>query len=72
MPKIMYKKCHICGHVMETTHEPERCDSCRKSFLPSNYFQKVHAKNTNDYKHLFSASDDLSEEDLVKGFHVLW
>lgn len=72
MPKIMFKKCHVCGHVMEATHEPERCEKCRKSFLPSNYFQKIHTKEAQDYKHLFSQSEDLCEEDLIKGFHVLW
>lgn len=72
MPKVMYKKCHVCGYVMETTQEPQRCEKCRKSFLPSNYFQKVHSKDVHDFKHLFSQSDDLCEDSLVKGFHVLW
>ena len=72
MPKIMFKKCHICAHVMEASHEPERCENCRKSFLPSNYFQKIHGKETYDYKQLFSNTDELCEEDLIKGFHVLW
>lgn len=68
----MFKKCHMCGHVIEANQEPERCEKCRKSFLPSNYFQKIHDKKNVDFKHLFSNSEDLYEEDLVKGFHVLW
>ena len=72
MSKIMFKKCHMCGHVIEAASEPERCEKCRKSFLPSNYFQKIHAKENTEFKQLFSSSEDLCEEDLIKGFHVLW
>ena len=72
MPKIMFKKCHMCGHVIEPQQEPERCEKCRKSFLPSNYFEKIHTKDKVDFKHLFSNTDELYEEDLIKGFHVLW
>jgi len=72
MSKVMFKKCHVCGHINEAALEPDRCGQCRKSFLPSNYFQKIHAKETNDFKQLFSPCEELCEEDLVKGFHVLW
>lgn len=68
----LIKKCHCCGHVMESKKEIERCEKCKKSFLPSQYFTKVHAKNTEEFKQLFAASEDLHEEDLIKGLHVLW
>ena len=70
--KLLIKKCHVCGHIAEGQKEIMRCTSCRKAFLPANYFSKVHAKNSNDYSELFLASDDLHEEELVKGINVLW
>lgn len=70
--KIIFKKCHLCGTIMESFHEQKKCKGCKKSFLPSNYFGKVHAKNSKEYDELFSSSDDLQEEDLVKGINVLW
>jgi uncharacterized OB-fold protein len=69
---LLIKKCHCCGELNESPHEPERCSKCGKSFLPSRYFDKVHAKNTEEFKQLFALSEDLHEEDLVKGLHVLW
>lgn len=70
--KRLVKKCHVCGHIMEKIHEPEKCASCMKPFLPSNYFGKVHAKNSEEFGKLFSHCDDLHEDDLVKGINVLW
>lgn len=72
MAKTIFKKCHMCGHVIEAQVEPKRCEKCRKSFLPSNYFEKIHSKEKVEFNHLFSCSDDLLEENLIKGFHVLW
>lgn len=70
--KILIKKCHVCGAVAESYSEQKKCGSCKKSFLPSNYFGKVHAKNSKEFAQLFSSSDDLHEEDLIKGIAVLW
>lgn len=70
--KILIKKCHICGTVAESYSEVKKCDNCKKSFLPSNYFGKVHAKNSEEFAKLFSSSDELYEEDLIKGIAVLW
>lgn len=70
--KILIKKCHVCGTVMEGFAEQKKCTGCKKSFLPSNYFGKVHAKNSKEFNELFSSSDNLHEEDLVKGINVLW
>lgn len=69
---LLIKKCHLCGHLNEGHKEPERCGSCNKSFLPSHYFAKVHAKNSHEFKELFSSTEELHEEDLIKGLHVLW
>ena len=41
-------------------------------FLPFHYFNKVHAKNSEEFSNLFSHVDEINEEDLVKGIHVIW
>lgn len=66
------KKCHVCGHLMETRKEADKCECCNKPFLPMNYFSKVHAKNSADFKNLFSKASELHEEDMIKGLTVLW
>ena len=70
--KVLIKKCHQCGHIAESYKELQKCGGCKKSFLPSNYFSKVHAKNTEEYSQLFSMSDELHEDELIKGLSVLW
>ncbi|MCF8058776.1 MAG: hypothetical protein K9K67_05740 [Bacteriovoracaceae bacterium] len=70
--KLLVKKCHVCGSLMESYIERKKCTQCKKSFLPTNYFSKVHAKNSKEFDELFSSSDDLHEEDLIKGISVLW
>lgn len=70
--RSIIKKCHICGHMHDTTTEIQKCTSCKKSFLPTKYFEKVHAKNSDDFKLLFSNVSELHEEDLVKGITVIW
>ena len=69
---VIVKKCHVCGAITEGYKEPKKCGGCNKSFLPSNYFGKVHATNSKEYEELFSHSDELHEEDLIKGINVLW
>lgn len=70
--KLLIKKCHVCGHLNEAAQEPKRCNHCNKSFLPSNYFSKVHSKSGKDYDNLFLNAYELNEQDMVKGIHVLW
>jgi hypothetical protein len=70
--KVVVKKCHMCGQIMESTKEIMRCIKCSKSFLPHNYFGKVHAKNSTDFEKLFSSAVDLHDDDLIKGITVLW
>lgn len=70
--QTIIKKCHCCGTLMESEREVERCTKCRKAFLPSHYFNKVHAKNSDEYRQLFDFAQDLHEDDLVKGLCVLW
>ncbi|MDD0851520.1 hypothetical protein HBN50_00370 [Halobacteriovorax sp. GB3] len=70
--RVLIKKCHSCGHMMESTREIEKCNCCNKSFLPSNYFSKVHAKNSEEFRNLFCHIDEMHEEDLVKGISVIW
>lgn len=70
--KMIIKKCHICGGIMESFREVQRCHSCHKPFLPLNYFGKIGAKNSKEFKKLFLNSDELAEDDLIKGINVLW
>lgn len=70
--QVIIKKCHVCGFLIETSKEASQCPHCKKSFLPLNYFGKVHAKNSEEFKNLFSNSEELAEEDLIKGLTVLW
>ena len=70
--KVLIKKCHVCGHVAESYSELKKCGGCKKSFLPTNYFGKVHAKNTQEFSELFSTSDEIHEDDLIRGISVLW
>lgn len=70
--RVIIKKCHVCGQVHETTTELKKCVKCNKSFLPLNYFGKVHATNEKEYENLFAESHELDEQDLIKGIYVLW
>lgn len=68
---VLIKKCHHCGFLMELGHEVEKCKKCKKTFLPSNYFLKIHDKESK-YSSFFSKTSELHESELVKGLHVLW
>lgn len=69
---LLIKKCHCCGELNEGRREMERCQGCNKSFLPSHYFNKVHAKNEREYQRLFAESHELHEDDMIKGLGVIW
>ena len=70
--KFIIKKCYICGEISETAREPEKCGCCGKSFLPLNYFAKVHNHSEVEFKYLFSDTSEIEEEDLIKGLYVIW
>jgi len=70
--KLIIKKCHDCGHIMESGQELQKCSKCKKSFLPVNYFSKVHSKSQKDFDQLFAYGHEIHEEDLIKGLTVLW
>jgi hypothetical protein len=70
--KLIIKKCHICGHIMEDHQEIAKCHKCKQSFLPVNYFSKVHSKNQSEYMQLFAYGHELHESDMIKGLTVLW
>jgi hypothetical protein len=57
---------------MEDYKEIAKCHKCKKSFLPVNYFSKVHSKNNQEYDQLFANGHELHESDLIKGLTVLW
>ena len=60
--KTLIKKCHVCGFIMESESEVKKCSNCNKSFLPFHYFNKVHAKNSEEFSNLFSHVDEINEE----------
>lgn len=70
--KILVKKCHTCGTIHESKSEVQKCKSCKQSFMPTNYFGKVHAKNSKEFESLFCDAEELYEEDLILGLNVLW
>lgn len=70
--KLLIKRCHMCGHVMESAQEVPKCHKCKKSFLPVNYFSKIHTKSQKEYEQLFAQCHEIHEEDLIKGLTVLW
>ncbi|MBL7666259.1 MAG: hypothetical protein JNM93_14075 [Bacteriovoracaceae bacterium] len=72
LTKVIIKKCHVCGALTESENEIERCAKCNKAFLPLKYFNKIHENQNTQFKDLFSSSEDITDEDLIKGIYVLW
>jgi len=70
--KSIIKKCHCCGQVIEAQKEVQKCMSCGKSFLPLNYFDKIHGQEDYKFDDLFADSHELEDEDLIKGLYVIW
>lgn len=70
--KLIIKKCHVCSQVIESSTEQEKCMSCGKSFLPLNYFAKIHDHKDTKFQELFAQSHEIHEEDLVIGLYVIW
>ncbi len=70
--KLIIRRCHLCGEVIESYSEVEKCTDCNKHFLPLNYFGKVHATNSAAYLQLFEEASTLHEDDLIKGLFVIW
>jgi len=69
--RLLIRYCHVCLGINESYRELTKCDKCQKSFLPLHYFTKIHDQTTK-YDDLFCESNELNEEDLVKGIFVLW
>lgn len=70
--KLLIRACHSCLKINESHQELERCTHCKKSFLPLRYFEKIHQQKDLKWENHFSASDQIEEEDLIKGLFVLW
>ena len=70
--KTVLRMCHRCAKITESISEPQKCAHCNKAFLPLDYFTKIHDVSAKDYPKLFSDSENLAEEDLIKGLFVLW
>lgn len=70
--KTVIRKCHCCGQVIESKSESAKCLSCGKSFLPLNYFTKIHDDKDYKFNDLFCEGAELHEDDLIKGLYVLW
>jgi hypothetical protein len=70
--KLLIRACHSCGKINEAEKELERCTHCDKSFLPLNYFEKIHAFKNSNWQNHFTSASLMDEEDLIKGLFVLW
>jgi hypothetical protein len=70
--KTLIRACHSCLKVNESFQELQRCKHCNKSFLPLRYFDKIHGDPQLKWENHFSLSEQLDEEDLIKGLFVLW
>jgi len=70
--KKLVKLCHMCCQVTESEKEIQRCPKCNKSFLPLNYFEKIHSGEKKNFSELFENCEFIAEEDLIRGIHVLW
>lgn len=70
--KLLIRVCHSCLKLNESHRELERCLHCNKSFLPLRYFDKIHQDKGSKFENHFSLSDQLEDEDLIKGLFVLW
>lgn len=70
--KMVVRKCHVCSHVNESQTELEKCKKCAKSFLPLNYFDKIHDHEQSRFTELFAQSHEITDDDLIKGLFVLW
>lgn len=70
--KVIIRKCHSCGQIVESHKEQEKCCGCGKAFLPLNYFDKIHGDTEQKFDELFSPSEEIHEEDLILGLYVLW
>ena len=64
--------CHACLKLNESDRELERCMHCNKSFLPLRYFEKVHQQKDQKFDQYFAHTDQIEDEDLIKGLFVLW
>ena len=70
--KLLIRACHTCLKITESHKEVERCSHCNKAFLPLRYFEKIHHAKDQKWENHFSDSDQLEDEDLIKGLFVLW
>lgn len=69
--KMIVRQCHKCTQVIEAPKEQESCLCCGKSFLPINYFDKIH-DHSGKVNELYASSEEIEEQSLVKGIFVIW
>lgn len=69
---LLIRKCHVCGQLVESEQEQEKCCQCGKAFLPLNYFEKIHGDPDQKFQDLFSFSDEIDEDSLILGIYVVW
>lgn len=70
--KLLIRACHACQKINESFQELERCTQCNKAFLPLRYFDKIHQNKNEKWENHFSPTDQIEEDDLIKGLFVLW
>jgi hypothetical protein len=68
--KVIIKKCLHCEHINESFVELERCKKCKKSHLPSQYFNKIHLNE--DFKDLYEDAEEIEQKQFLKGIDIIW
>jgi len=64
--------CHKCNTLSSDYHEVKKCGNCGQSFLPTNYFKKVHSLKGVDYDDLYDSVSNIDPSLLLKGLTVIW
>lgn len=70
--QTVIKKCHVCGHIIESTVEAKQCPKCHKYFLPLNYMKNTEEMDSTEFYESFASGHELNESDIIKGIYVLW
>mgnify|MGYP003963910791 CR=1 FL=1 len=70
--RVIIRKCHMCGELIESPREAVRCPKCNKSFLPLNYSGATQVHSEKDFFKLFSDAGQLEESDTIFGLFVIW
>jgi hypothetical protein len=70
--KVLFRKCHICNHLIESDKEVSKCAKCGKAFLPISYFNKIYSIKNAEFSQLFESAEEAEHHQLIKGVFVVW